>query len=587
LGVASIMNEKQLNRITVLIIGIDDERRWSLQKMLKQFARRTFEVAEVSQLSDNYTRSGPRYDVLLLDTISQESKEKQLLSSVKRYYTNTPIIVIGEKYEQKHVDQLFDWGVQDYLVFSEIEMRFLAKTISSTIAQYQLKFQLTLTQKYSHKLATQDVQTGLSNSTAFIENLNCALMTAKESTIKLAVFYITLNGFRKIHQNRSDEISEQILHEISERFLDIFKDIKFVAHIALDEFACFIESPDDNQTPANYALKISETIEWPVRIGDECFGISASMGIALFPNNASDAEQLLKYAELAEREMREDTQNHFKFYDNRMSIIAERRLLLERDLRNAEGKAELLLYYQPQFDFKNEEIVGVEALIRWLHPERGMVPPDDFINLAEATGLILPIGEWVIRTACQQHVDWLRMGLPPIRIAVNLSTRQFEDQDLPLIIGRILNETGMSPEYLELEVTESAMMKNSTMVLTRLNSLKDMGLRFAIDDFGTGYSSLSYLWRFPIDLLKIDGSFMRVLQLNPKVSVIISTIIGMAKVLSMEVVAEGVESINQINFLKEQDCFWVQGYLLSRPVTGAELVNVFHSQKTIVSNAIK
>jgi EAL domain-containing protein (putative c-di-GMP-specific phosphodiesterase class I) len=305
------------------------------------------------------------------------------------------------------------------------------------------------------------------------------------------------------------------------------------------------------------------------------------MGISVFPNDGQDAQTLVKNADAAMYRAKEQGRNHYQHYSPAMNVRTLERLALESNLRHALERKELLLHYQPRVDLESGRIIGVEALLRWQYPDLGLVSPSQFVPLAEETGLIIPIGEWVLRTACAQNRLWQSMGFPPMRVAVNLSVRQFEQRNLVETIGRVIKETGLDPNYLELELTEGLIMKNPEITVATLRSLHEMGIQISIDDFGTGYSSLSYLRRFPIHALKIDQSFVRDIITDPDGTVIVTAIILLAHSLKLKVIAEGVETRDQLDFVRSLKCHEMQGYLFSKPVPGEEITRLLTEGKLL------
>ncbi len=306
--------------------------------------------------------------------------------------------------------------------------------------------------------------------------------------------------------------------------------------------------------------------------------MTASIGISMYPDDAQDEQSLMKNADIAMYRAKEEGKNTYKFYSQETNVHSFERLALETSLRRALERDEFFLHYQAKLDLKTGRITGVEALVRWQHPELGAVPPGQFIPLAEETGLIVPIGKWVLETACAQNVAWQRAGLPPLRMSVNLSARQFADEDLLNDIARALDKSGMPAELLELELTESVVMQNAQRADLVLSAIKRMGARLAIDDFGVGYSSLTHLKRFPIDTLKVDRSFIRNLPHDVEDKAITEAIIAMGKSLNLTVVAEGVETLEQETFLRERACDETQGYYFSRPISSDKFAELLRQR---------
>ena len=337
-----------------------------------------------------------------------------------------------------------------------------------------------------------------------------------------------------------------------------------------DEFTVLVSNTSDRRAAGVVAQKVLETVAQPVTIdGHELF-VTTSLGIAMFPDDGTDAETLLKNADRAMYRAKEAGRNNFQYSTTDAFDLAAGRLSIEASLHHALEREELVVHYQPIIDLASYEIVGAEALVRWRHPENGLMGPDDFIHIAEECGLIVPMGEWILRTACAQMKQWHDAGHTRLRIAVNLSPRQFQQRDLPAMIERVLGETGLSPSMLDIEITESAAMQNAEQSLAIMRKLKEMGVRISIDDFGTGYSSLSYLKRFPIDTVKIDQNFVRDIVQSSNDAAIVTAVISMARALKLGVIAEGVETQEQLDFLEREQCETIQGFLYSRPVPAEE-----------------
>jgi EAL domain-containing protein (putative c-di-GMP-specific phosphodiesterase class I) len=348
-----------------------------------------------------------------------------------------------------------------------------------------------------------------------------------------------------------------------------------------DEFVLILPERIDSGLSTGIIQRIMDGIAQPLTIEGHEFFISSSVGVAVYPTDGATPEELIKHADIAMYRAKETGRNNFQFYTSAMNERALERLRIEGDLRNALEREDFVLHYQPQVDLRTGKIVGVEALIRWEHPELGMIPPMRFIGLAEETGLIVPIGAWVIRTACMQNKAWQASGLGYLRMSVNLSSRQFAQQDLLESIALALQEAELAPEYLEIELTESLVMADVDHAIGILRELKALGVKLSIDDFGTGYSSLSYLKRFPIDVLKIDRSFVNDITTDPDDAAIVASIISLAHSLRLTVIAEGVETEAQLAYLQQHDCDQIQGYFFSRPVTAQALESMLQDSKRL------
>ena len=419
-------------------------------------------------------------------------------------------------------------------------------------------------------LAFHDPLTDLPNRILFYDRLTMSLADAQRYGKMVAVMFLDLDRFKNVNDMMGHAIGDQLLKNVAHKLKSCVRRNDTVARIGGDEFTMLLPQINHAEDAARVAQKIIDTLKKPWIVNNQEIHITSSIGIALFPNDGEDAETLTANADTAMYRAKEDGDN-YQFYNSSMNIKALERLSMELALRKAIEQNEFVVHYQPQVDIKNGLIIGVEALVRWQHPERGLVPPMEFIPLAEDTGQIISIGEWVLRTACAQNKAWQDVGYYPIRLAVNLSACQFRQKNLVEIIARILKETGMDPSLLELEITESTAMQDVDFSINVLQCLRDMGIRIAIDDFGTGYSSLSYLRRLPITTLKIDRSFVRDVLIDVEDAAIVATIIVLAQNLRLKVVVEGVETEEQLLFFEQQECFEMQGYLFSEPLAVEEL----------------
>jgi diguanylate cyclase (GGDEF)-like protein/PAS domain S-box-containing protein len=435
-------------------------------------------------------------------------------------------------------------------------------------------------EEHIHHMARHDSLTGLPNRLLFSSLLNAALKTAARYKRSFGVMFIDLDRFKLINDTLGHEAGDTLLKEITARFKQAVRSSDVLARLGGDEFVVLVQEVSDREHAATVARKLLSAAIKPVMLlGQEC-RVTASIGIALFPSDGGDEQTLMKNADSAMYYAKEEGKNNFQFYSSEISTQTLERLTLESNLRRAMEREEFSLHYQAKVDTKSGAINGVEALLRWSNAELGSVSPGKFIPVAEETGLIVHIGRWVLKTACLQNVAWQRQGLPPISMAVNLSVRQFADEGLVDDIATILEETGMVPSLLELEITEGMIVHDVEHAIRLLTAIKQLGVRLAIDDFGTGYSSLGQLKNFPIDTLKVDRSFIRDLATDSEDKAITSAIIAMGKTLSLTVVAEGVETMEQQAFLRDQACDEMQGYYFSKPVAAEEFATLLRNGRS-------
>lgn len=428
-----------------------------------------------------------------------------------------------------------------------------------------------LAEERLHHLAYYNELTGLPNRTLFARLVDQALMVAQRNVGTGCVLFIDLNRFKLVNDTLGRRVGDELLRQVAARFRATLREEDVVAHLAGDEFAVGLFDIRQHFEATTVAQKLQAALDAPFVIDGHDLRVGASVGISVFPQDGVEAETLLRNADIAMARAKEghaNPDNSVAFYSMDMNQGMHERMRIESGLRHALGHGELLLYYQPKFEIGSDRLIGAEALVRWAHPERGLVPPIDFIPLAETTGLIVQVGEWVLEQACAQAAVWQRAGLRPFRIAVNVSAREFT-ASLPARVVATLARYALDPCWLELEITESTLMHDIDRVIGIMDSINELGVALSLDDFGTGYSSLSYLKRFPIHTLKIDRSFTTGIPADSSDCAIASTIISIGRQLGHRVIAEGVETLDQLSFLRSSGCDEVQGYLYAAPLPAA------------------
>jgi diguanylate cyclase (GGDEF)-like protein/PAS domain S-box-containing protein len=419
-------------------------------------------------------------------------------------------------------------------------------------------------------LAYHDDLTGLPNRSLFNDRLSQAVIEARRQGRCVGVMLLDVDNFKMVNDTMGHEAGDELLRNIGKRLSVCVRESDTVARFGGDEFGLVLADMADPRDALKVAQKMLDAFAPAFFVGGRELFIGPSIGITMYPTDSDDLDTLVKNADSAMYHAKAQGRNNFQFYSAALTERAQSRFLVETSLRRALERREFLLHYQPKVSLATRKITGVEALIRWQNPELGMVPPGDFIVVAEESGLILPIGEWVLRSACEQVKRWHDQGLTPVKLSVNLSSKQFRRGPLKDTLARVLAETGFDPHCLEFEITESVLMDGSAEVSAVLAELKDMGISISVDDFGTGYSSLSYLKRFPIDTLKIDRSFVRDIPGDQDDAAIVRAIIAMSRSLRMKVIAEGVETEEQSQFLRAEGCDEIQGYFCGRPVPPEE-----------------
>jgi diguanylate cyclase (GGDEF)-like protein/PAS domain S-box-containing protein len=433
-----------------------------------------------------------------------------------------------------------------------------------------------------YQLTHFDSLTGLVNRNQFLERLAEAIPTAGGKNRKVGVLYLDLDGFKMINDTLGFARGDEVLRTTAERLLHALKDRDTVARLGSDEFGVVLTDLRATENAAAVASRLMNVLAPPFGLEENEVVLSCCVGISLWPDDGEDPETLLRNATLALNHAKATPgKRNFRFFSHEMNDTVSERLRIEQALRGALERGEFHLVYQPKVDLETGGIIATEALIRWRHPALGDVSPARFIPVAEETGLIIPIGEWVLHTACRQNREWRDAGLPPMRVAVNLSARQFLAPDLVGNVHRTLSEAGLDPDGLELEITESLLIEDVNRAVELLRGLKALGMTLAIDDFGTGYSSLSYLKRFPVDAIKIDRIFISDILTDPDDAAITSAIIAMAKRLNLRVTAEGVEAAAHVDFLRERGCEEMQGYYFSRPVEPEEMAQMIREGRAL------
>jgi diguanylate cyclase (GGDEF)-like protein len=448
-----------------------------------------------------------------------------------------------------------------------------AQLVIATIEAHKLAEQVQTAKIELDHLAHHDVLTGLPNRILMYDRLTQAIALARRSGKQFAVLFMDLDRFKHINDSLGHPVGDQLLQSASQRLLGCVRQSDTISRLGGDEFVALLPDIDHPEDAALSAQKIIAAIALPHRIGQHDLHIGVSIGISIYPEDGLDAETLIKHADTAMYRAKDNGRNTYAFFEQEMTARAIARQSIEASLRLALERQEFVLLYQPKINLLSGTIVGIEALVRWQHPQRGLLEPAQFVPIAEDSGLILPIGRWVLREACLQSRAWQDAGLPPIPIAVNTSALEFRAGDFVEYLRATLEASRLEPRYLELELTESVLMRDAASADSVLHALAGLGVRLAVDDFGTGYSSLSYLRQFPINTLKIDQSFVNQITRNPDDATLVSAVISMGKSLKQRVIAEGVETAEQAAFLLAQHCDEGQGYFFGRPV-GAEALAI-------------
>jgi diguanylate cyclase (GGDEF)-like protein len=452
-----------------------------------------------------------------------------------------------------------------------------ARLVTATIEAHKLAEQVQTAKNQLDHLAHHDVLTDLPNRILLQDRLGQAIGLACRQGRQLAVMFMDMDRFKHINDSLGHAVGDQLLQSVAQRMVSCVRHSDTISRQGGDEFVLLLPHIEHADDAALSAQKILAALAPPHHIDQHDLHISVSIGISIYPDDGQDAETLIKSADTAMYHAKENGRSNYTFFEQSMNARAVQRQFIESGLRRALERQEFVLHYQPKINLQSGAMVGVEALIRWLHPLRGLLPPAQFVPIAEDCGLILPIGRWVLREACRQARAWQDAGLPPITIAVNTSALEFQARDFFENIRATLEVSRLQPRYLELELTESVLMRDAESTDSMLRALADFGVKLAVDDFGTGYSSLSYLRQFPINTLKIDQTFINQMTSNPDDATIVTAMIGMGKNLKQRVLAEGIESPEQYAFLLAQHCDEGQGYYFSRPVVAEEFAGLLEN----------
>lgn len=445
----------------------------------------------------------------------------------------------------------------------------------------QLNMQLQESTDELKNLAMFDDLTGLANRYSFFKEIKLRQRRYKRSKTQFGLLFLDLDNFKRINDSLGHSAGDKLLGVVSNRLKSCVRATDVVGRLGGDEFCILVDTLNDPEETKAVALQVLNTLILPIHISGTEINISASIGIVVAPNDGNTTEELLQNADLAMYQAKELGKNKYCSFSKELTLRAARQLTLENELRSALANREFLLYFQPQVHIHNSEICGIEALIRWNHPERGFQGPDSFIDALEETGLIVPVGEWILRESCRLVSSWIESGITPLKVAVNISPRQFSDPNFFSMVEQTIAATGLPTKYLELEITESMVMGNMEESFELLNNLRKLGVTLSIDDFGTGYSSLSYLKTLPVDILKVDRAFVIDIPNNESDMEITAAIIAMAHKLKLKVVAEGIENPEQHEFLNANHCDYGQGYLFSKPLSQKDLLELLQNQQQL------
>lgn len=563
-------NDSKLAQRPVILIADDDPSiRLVLRYTMIQSGYQVIEVANGLEAVQAVIKQIP--DLILMDAVMPEMDGFRATEEIKKINgcQEVPILMATSLDDDKSIERAFEVGACDFITkpfnWSVLKHRTTRMLLSANAEQ-----------KIRH-LAYHDALTGLPNRTLFMDRIDQAISRAQRERGKFAILYIDIDHFKVINDSMGHAAGDHLLNIVSQRLTGILRKTDTIARLGGDEFTIIIEDLEAAETVALVAKNILTTLDKPIKILEKEVHITGSIGIALYPQDGDTFGTLLKNSDTAMYKAKELGRQTFQFYEHEMSLKAMRRLDLENQIRLALKNEQFLVYYQPKVNLVTGQVQGMEALVRWQHPEKGLIAPNDFIPIAEETGLIIQIDEWVMHTACQQFKVWKAAGYSIDNLSVNISVRHFKEGGLLKHCKKVIETTGVSPKYIEIELTESALVDNNKNAKEILHEIHEMGIHIALDDFGTGYASMSYLKEFPFDTVKLDRSFVQGVPDDREDTAIVKAMIQLAQALNLNVVAEGIETELQKQFLTDNNCAYGQGFLWSKPVDAEEFERIFFS----------
>ena len=538
-----------------------------LRKMFNEQGSHNTQLTHVKCMSEAETHLAEHaVDIILLDLGLPDAQGSGAVQRAHAAAPDVPLVVLTGLDDESLAVQALQQGAQDYLIKGQIETRGLLRALRYAIERKTMESIAMATARQTAHAAEHDFLTGLPNRMLLNDRVGRAIALAARHTKKVAVLFLDLDGFKHINDSLGHPIGDKLLQSIAKRLVDCIRGSDSVSRQGGDEFVVLLLDLEHAEDAAVTARRMLQAVAQPHPIDQRDLHVTASIGVSVYPDDGLDADTLIKNADTAMYQAKENGRRSFQFFKPAMNARAVERQFIEEGLRRALEWKEFALHYQPKVNLMTGAITGAEALLRWTHPTRGSISPAQFIPIAEDCGLILPIGAWVVREACEQCRAWMDAGLPVTSMAVNVSAMEFRDKNFLDCLFAILAETGLDPRSLELELTESVLMKQAMSTATILQTLRKRGIQVAVDDFGTGYSSLSYLQRFPVDAVKIDQSFIRQISIAGDDTTIVKAVIGMARGLKLRVIAEGVETLEEVAFLRAYRCEEAQGCYFSRPV---------------------
>ena len=550
--------------IKLLLVGDDHNEAEVISNMLKEGLQNQFTLGHCLSVADalDVVQKQP-FQAIILDLHLPKGQSFESIPQFIQYCPGAPILVLSGADDEDRAIQAVQSGAQDYLIKGQTSSSTLCRAIRYAIERHRATQRIT-------QLAHYDHLTGLANRGLFYERLNCAVARCNRNDMAMALMFLDLDHFKEINDTLGHECGDSLLKTIATRIKKCIREIDTGVRLGGDEFAILLEQIISVEDVAAVAQRILHLLAQPVMVNHHQLHVTASLGITIYPWDSANPQELLSHADAAMYRAKAQGGNNYQFYTAGMKTAGLDGSTLENELRRALAKQEFLLHYQPQLDLRTKQVIGMEALLRWHHPYQGLVGPNHFIPQAEENGMIIPIGEWVLRAASKQAKYWSKQGFPTPCVAVNLSARQIHQGNLPALIQKILEQSHLEPQYLKLELTETFLIHETEDTIQTLRELKAMGVHLYIDDFGAGYASLRYLKSFPVDGIKLDQSLIQHLPHNTNDAAIVDAVISLGKALGLQVIAEGVETREQAEFLEEHGCDAMQGYWIAPPLPANE-----------------
>ncbi|MGD8926549.1 MAG: EAL domain-containing protein [Thioalkalispiraceae bacterium] len=532
-----------------------------VREMFSDIGANEFILTHVNSLDEALNQlDKDQFDVMLLDLSLPDAQGLEAVKHILDEFPKQALVVLSGMNDSNLAIEAVKFGAQDYLVKGEGDGNLLTRSLRYAIERKRSEERLAY-------LAQYDPLTGLPNRSLFQDRMQAAMRHAERNHNIVVLMFLDLDHFKDINDSLGHNAGDMLLKDVAKRLHGCIRNEDTIARLGGDEFTIILQNIDHREDAASIASKIIDVLSAPFLLYDEEVFVTTSIGIASYPSCGNNVETVMQNADTALYRAKSEGRNNYQFFETEMNSEVSERMTMINDLRRAVQNNEFTLYYQPLVEAETDEVIGMEALLRWQYPKQGLLPAKEFISLLEETGLIVPVGEWILHEACRQIRLWQQAGLPPLCISVNLSVRQFHKYDLLKTVTNALNENQIDPKLLQLEVTETILMDHSGGTLKILEQLHQLGVHLAIDDFGTGYSSLSYLKKYPFDLLKFDRSFVEEMNTSANGAAIVAAVINLGHSINMSVMAEGVETQQQLSLLLDRNCDQFQGYLFAPPMS--------------------